>query len=183
MPISELNKYVAPPELATHIPKLDEWEVVQSQLGVRLPTELKEFCAKYGVGSFRGEETVGLSIWCPIDGLTFVNELRAECQRYLDARGEEESDDFPFKVFPEAGGLLPLGSDENDVWLCWVTNGPPDEWSIAVRWTWGKVGIRVFNVSLSQFLVSIFKREIDLPCWPAPMFESDLHFVPYHGPT
>jgi hypothetical protein len=182
MSIDKLCGLVEPPKAASHAPASETWNVIEGQIGVGLPRELKAFCSKYGIGSFRAEESPALNIWCPGEGPKFVDELRAECKRYLDARGENRSDDFPYNVFPEAGGLLPLGSDDNDVWLCWVTNGPADTWQIAVRWTWGINGLRTFNLTLCQFLVSLFKREIELPCWPSPMFEEHLHFVPYEGP-
>ncbi len=39
--------------------------------------------------------------------------------------------------------------------------------------------MRVFEMSLSELLVSLFERKIELPCFPLPTFVDDVRFIPY----
>ena len=105
-----------------------------------------------------------------------------ECERFREIRGDTQSTYYPFKVFPEEAGLLPFGADDCDVWLCWKTIGDPNEWPIAVRWAWGADGMKVFDLTLSEFLHGALSREIEIPCWPTPWFVDDLRFEAYDGP-
>jgi SMI1-KNR4 cell-wall len=180
MAIDRLQELIPPPQTPTCTSTAGDWLKIKSELGLDFPKELKEFCAVYGMGTFRGSETTAFSIYCPWRG--FVDDMRRENQRLREIRSPVKSEDYPFDVFPEEGGLLPLGSDECDAWLCWATKGLPDTWPIVVRWTWGLNGMQSFDLSLSEFLVSILKRKIELPCWPLPWFVDDVRFVPYEGP-
>jgi hypothetical protein len=40
---------------------------------------------------------------------------------------------LPYPLFPEAGGLLPVAITDNGDTIHWLTNGPPDEWTIVVQ--------------------------------------------------
>src|SRR5205823_6661892 len=129
-------------------------------------------------GTFRGTENTALMVGCPgYPG--FVDNFRWECQRLRDIRGPCRSEDYPFDVFPDEGGILPLALDECDVWLCWVARRRTEDWPIFVRWTWGLEGMKIFEMPLSKLLVSLFEREIELPCFPLPTFIDDVRFVPY----
>ncbi len=181
MSLVRLRQLIPPPASPTFVPTASEWAQVALELDVALPEELLEFSNAYGLGTFRGTETTALSIWCP-GHPNFISSVWDECQRYRDCRGPQRSRHHPFDVFPDTGGLLPLGGDENDVWLCWATEGNPANWPIVVRWTWGDEGMRAFNMPLSEFLTGIFERRIALPCWPEPTFLDDVQFVPYQPP-
>jgi hypothetical protein len=178
MSIDQLQRLVPPPEVPAYVPTESDWVQVRAELGVDFPEELRRFCAVYGMGTFRGAETTALSVGCP-GYLGFVADFRSELQRLREIRGPRQSDDYPFAVFPEDRGLLPLALDECDVWICWVSRGRPDEWPILVRWTWGVAGLRVFDMPLSELLVALFDRTIELPCFPPPTFVDDVRFVPY----
>jgi hypothetical protein len=178
--IERLCELCPPPKVPICSPTASDWATVVSELGVHLPNELFRLCAVYGTGTFRGTETTALSVYCP-GHKGFVPHMRLECERLQEIRGAHKTDDHPFDVFPAEGGWLPLGGDENDVWLCWVTKGDPKHWPIVVRWTWGVEGMRTFNLPLTEFLVAILERKIELPCWPDPAFVDDVQFVPYEG--
>jgi hypothetical protein len=180
--LDRLRALIPPPPSPACIPSSSDWRAVESELGTTLPGELLRFCTVYGLGTFRGTETTALSLGCP-GYRGFVEDVRAECQRLRDIRGGRKSRDYPFDVFPDEGGLLPLGLDENDVWLCWATHGPPDRWPVVVRWTWGLDGMRAFEMPLSELLVGLFERSIELPCWPLPTFADDVRFVPFGAPS
>ena len=123
------------------------------------------------MGTIRGAEATAVSISCPGYG-GFAEIVEQECERFREIRGSAKSKDFPFDVFPDKAGLLPFGADECDVWLCWITTGNPNEWPIVVRWAWGTEGMRDFNMPLTEFLVNIIERKIELPCWPFRAYPS-----------
>ncbi|MFO0796384.1 MAG: hypothetical protein U0804_02845 [Gemmataceae bacterium] len=169
-----------PPKTPTGAPTANEWNRIQNKLSESLPDELFRFHAAYGVGTFRGEETTALSVCFP-SAYDSIENTHHELQRLRDIRGASRSEDQPFDVFPDSGGLLPLGLDENDVWLCWATVGRPENWPIVVRWTWGVQGMRTFHMPLSELMVALFERTIELPCWPLPTFIDNVRFVPYQA--
>lgn len=176
--LDKLLRLIPPPAAPTCVPVASDWNHVQSELGVTLPEELRQFSTAYGLGTFRGAETTALSIGCP-GYRGYVGDIKAECQRLRDIRGAARNEDHPFDVFPDPGGLLPLGLDECDVWLCWATTSAPESWPIVVRWTWGAQGMRTFHRPLSDLLLALFERKVELPCWPLPAFVDDVRFVPY----
>ena len=66
----------------------------------------------------------------------------------------------PFPVFPEPGGLLPLGGDTNGGSMFWVTDGPPDGWSLVLYdWRGGYESER-HEMPLVEFLVGWLSGEI-----------------------
>ena len=178
MSLNRLSKLIPPPEVPTYVPTEADWEILAKRLGTNLPDSVKELCSVYGMGTFRGNQATAISIHCPgyrggVDD--FINEY----DRLKEVRGTHISNEQPFNVFPEENGILPLGLDETDVWLCWKTTEKVNDWEIVVRWTFGPNGLKTFNMGLCEFLVALFERKITLPCWPPPHFTDSVHFAPF----
>ncbi len=178
--MDQLQEILPPPNEAVNPPTNEDWAMVEKTFGMPLPSELFSFSRTYGTGTIRGKKNTAVSIYNPGQP-EFIQILQFECQRLRDIRGTHKTLDKPFDVFPERGGLLPLGSDECDVWICWEVSGIPEKWPIIVRWSWGIFGMRRFELSLTEFLVRILKRQIELPGWPRPTFFDQIEFVPYRG--
>ncbi|WP_158264818.1 SMI1/KNR4 family protein [Blastopirellula marina] len=173
-----MKQLIPPPAQPSSRPTEQDWIETQARLGLELPPEWKAFLQTYGAGTFRGSETTALSIYSA-GNPSFAEDVSYELERFREIRGDAPTADYPFRIFPEPAGLYPLGIDECDVWICWKCSGAPQEWPIAVRWTWGEQGIRTFDLPLSTFLVRLFERTLELPCWPEPTFLDDVKFVPY----
>jgi hypothetical protein len=176
--INQLQSLVPPPVVPAHVPTAGDWDRAEAELGIVFPEELRRICAVYGAGTFRGVYTTALGVMCP-GYPEFIANYQFELRRLRDIRGPHETDDHPFAVFPEDGGILPLALDENDIWICWVAKGKPEEWPLLVRWDWGLEGRRIFDMPLSNLLAALFERTIELPCFPLPTFVDDVRFVPY----
>jgi hypothetical protein len=176
--LKRLQELVPPPKNPTFIPTPTDWRNCRAELGINLPDELLQFCQVYGFGTFRGTEMTSLSVRCP-GYPKYVDGVRVECRRYRDCRGQVRSNDYPFDVFPDEGGLFPFGYDENDIWLCWATHGPSARWPIVVRWDPGLDRIETIEMSLCEFLVSLFDLKLEMPCFPPPSFVDEVQFVPF----
>src|SRR5262245_54185791 len=95
----------------------------------------------------------------------YLDEVEFACQRLGIPKSHGDEEDFPFPVFPEAGGLLPIGIDETNVRLCWQAVGDAPEWPIVVFWQRGPDGNRVLQIQFTDLLVRLLREEIDVECW------------------
>lgn len=175
MSIHRLKEILAPPANPVDPPSEKVWDSVRSTLGINLPTNLLTMSKVYGTGMIRGEEMTGLGIYNP-GHPNYIRDAQNELQRLRDTRGPVKDSDMPFDVFPDENGLFPFGIDENDVWLCWQVSSHSNEWPIVIRWKYGLDGMEKFEMPLFDFLVRVFERTIELPCWPEPTFVDDMRF-------
>jgi hypothetical protein len=179
--LSKLQELVSPPKIPRCPTSDSDWKKVQSDLKTKLPSELKTFSQVYGMGIFRGTETTALSIYAP-SYPGFVEVVQYECNRFRSMNARKDYAHYPFDLFPDDGGLLPLGVDESGYCLFWETGGDPENYPIVVHWTFGKCGMARFEMTLSELLVALLERTVELPCWPLPAFVDDVEFIPYNGP-
>jgi hypothetical protein len=76
-------------------------------------------------------------------------------------RAQAESPErFPYPYYPEPGGLLPWGVDENGNDYFWLTKGEPSQW-VVVQDEYRGNGIEVHDCSMTEFLVGILERRIE----------------------
>lgn len=174
MSISRLKKLVPPPAKPIAAGKLAEWRKVEQQLGSRLPRDYREFVFAYGSGRFAGLYRVYTPI-ASSEYVALVPQSRRICE-YNRASQKEFPERFPLPDFPEPGGLLPWGNDENGNDYFWLTEGPPSKWCVVQDENRG-TGIRVQPYSLTGFLVAVLERKVE-PLASGYPEESDYRYEP-----
>lgn len=164
MSIRDLARLVEPPSKPLDVPKRLAWSKVEKMLGTRLPSDYKEFVAAYGSGLL-GRLIVVLNPFSKTEGIEFfsgaglmTNGLRA----LKAALGDTE---VPYDVFPDPGGLLPWGGDQNGNGLYWLTGGEPDKWPCVVGEGRGDLW-QQFDMPMTKFLASVFSRDVRCKIWP-----------------
>ena len=133
---------------------------MEKQLGTKLPGDYKAFVAAYGAGSFGNfyfvytPSSPGLS-----DDL--VERLTSKAEIYRQIRDDSDEDDFPFPVFPEAGGLLAWGNDSNGNDYFWLTKGKnPDKWTVVSFKVRGEQG-REHPATMTGYLLGVMEERIN----------------------
>lgn len=130
-------------------------------LGIRFPPDFVDYSCIYGSGeicddTYRWEVIGRASPSCP----TFVSEFRKTFSQLRDAY---QPYTIPFHLYPEPDGLLPFGFCANGVWWCWKTCGMPETWTVVDIRDWNDDGYRSYAMGFSEFLVKLFRAQIQLP--------------------
>ena len=149
--LDELMRVCVPPTSPTG--SNTAWPQIEAALRAPLPSDYKEYIARYGRGSI-DEFLWVLSPSDDNENLSMVvqSEVRREAQReFRSAAGQQ----LPFAIYPEPGGLLPWGFTDNGDVCYWRTgNVDPDRWPVVIvdsrsaRW-------EEFAGSMTGFIVAV----------------------------
>ena len=157
MSIAELKKLVPPPSESFEVGTLAQWRKFENQLGVKLPRDYREFVFAYGSGLF----AIFYRVYNPFAASEYI-ALLPSSKRICDLDRESQRaypERFPYPYYPEPGGLLPWGNDENGNDYFWLTQGPPTKWIVVQDENRGK-GICVQRYTMTGFLVAILQRKV-----------------------
>jgi hypothetical protein len=128
--LERLRRLLPPPAHPVEPGRPDGWAAVEAALGTGLPRDFKAFTERYGSGKIDDF----LYLFNPFTKGPDGN-LLVERDRVLAAYRQTRTR-FPERLawppFPEPGGVLPLGRTDNGDELYWVTQGPPDQWPVAL---------------------------------------------------
>ncbi|WP_338605165.1 SMI1/KNR4 family protein [Saccharopolyspora sp. SCSIO 74807] len=165
-------KSIVPPPAEPSV-AVSDWDQVEGELGLRLPSDYKGLVADYGAGSF-DEFLLVLQPYeenSNIDLLT-QRSVRLDALRSLSEQGES----VPFDLEPGNEELLPWGITDNGDVCYWMTepDKDPDEWTVAVNEERGPHWEQ-FDGSVTEFLVAVFSRTLAVPIFPSdfPSEESE----------
>jgi len=130
--LDSLLKIMPPPEHPVECGTWEDWAGVQSELGLRLPVDYKYFINSYGTGKisdflyvlnpFSANAYLNLKqqIWLVLGGLRVTKQVSG-------------SEEVPYPLYAEPGGLLPWGITDNGDTLYWLTRGEnPDKWTVVI---------------------------------------------------
>jgi hypothetical protein len=162
MGIAGLIELAPPPESPLWAGRPEDWPALEAKLGTGLPDDYKQYVAAYGAGGFHGF----LEIITPFSPKYDLLTKQQRTRTYLEAQ-----DVFP--VFPNPGGLLYVGGDDNGNSLCWLTKGGPNCWPI-VYCTEDFIEMNVFGMTLSDFLSGWIAQQIH----PTFLYGLDIHSRP-----
>lgn len=151
MTAAELASLVAPPP-SSERRSASSWAAVEAAVGTALPTDYKDFIDVFGTGRLANF----IWIFDPFSEARYLN-LVEQAPRHLSELRRLASDfgeKLQFDLYPDAGGLLPLGVTDNGDLLHWLTKGRPNDWHVVVG------GARspehqVFQCDLTTFLSRI----------------------------
>jgi hypothetical protein len=181
--IDELTRVVPPPEQPIEPGDLHQWAIVEHGLALaRLPTDLFDLAHAYGTGFFMVEARNAIKILNPFSD-EYWPQLLHICR--LERRSKEMTQNagFPFGIYPDSVGLLPIGTDRNggtlywhtevpmgtDLSLYWLTKGGEPQWPIIAN----PPGYRVFerfDLALTSFLSGCFTSRIRCVLWGESTF-------------
>jgi hypothetical protein len=158
MSIEALRSHLVPSVRPAYPAPAGAWGRIEATLGVQLPDDYKAFIAEYGVGHVDGY--IGVTSPLPEARDTNLSTwalLTFEQNRYLELRRQLGEDVLPYPVFPQAGGVLPWGSDTNGGVFYWVTAAAnPNDWPILELQDgdWSR-----FDGTMSDFLVAVLSGQ------------------------
>lgn len=126
------------------------WKEIEEEMGIVFPIDYKFFIQTHGEGSF----FEFLEIISPFSPRK--NGMLTTTKFY---RENDVQDIFP--MYPDEGGLLYIGGDENSNSLFWLTQGKPDLWKIVYA-SEAIEEVVIYRYSLTVFL-SNFVQGMSLP--------------------
>jgi hypothetical protein len=116
--LAELFRLAPPPAE----PMRADWDEVEHDLGLRLPTDYKGLVDRYGDYEFG----VFLRL---LDPRTLAPTAREILDDEIPLRTEWPHQ-YPYLFHPEPGGLLGWATSRNGDWLCWLTDGDSGAWPV-----------------------------------------------------
>jgi hypothetical protein len=157
MSVAELIGAVTPPAEPIDATDAGLWDALEARLGIRLPSDWRDFGLAYGSGEF------GMS-----GGFTFWNPFAADTLRWIQMvlkvlRGNKEAwpeYGVPFDLHPTTPGLLPWGVDVNGCTYCWLTSGQPEEWPVIFLAHESEDRPEKYEMSMTSFVKKLVNGEL-----------------------
>ncbi|MGW2628856.1 SMI1/KNR4 family protein [Streptomyces chattanoogensis] len=124
-PLARVIERVPPPAEAVN--GHGDWADAERALGTRLPDDYKQLVEAYGRGVFWG----ALCLCTPFGD---DNPVRLEANLLEDfgPMRKRWPEEYPYRFFPEPGGLLTWAVTDDATQLCWLTEGPPESWQVVI---------------------------------------------------
>lgn len=169
MTIENLIKVIPPPK-APISAFGGPWEPVEAEIGTMLPQDYKDLSRLYGHGKFLQFLVVHSPI-CRSPYGRLAPTIRSEREFFGD-------NELPYRLWPEAGGLLLCGGTDFMDHLYWLPRGPPDKWRM-VQWGRGFQEFEAFDCDLTDFIAGLVTGEIQPKDFPGPLdgFEDEELFT------
>jgi hypothetical protein len=122
--LDELEKHLGAP---SHPVTPIQWEHVEGQIGLPLPSDYKAFIDSYGPGTFCDITIAAPAAPADLDLLTLIN------RKYRQATGNPRRRVLAPPIHPEPGGMIPWGETPDGWTCCWApTDHNPDDWGIVL---------------------------------------------------
>lgn len=139
------------------------WGQSMSSDGVEFPADYREFIDVFGSGSIGGELYIHSplggrrSSWSPGGFARVISQTTREIGPMLSDMRRRDPGIFPYRMFPDPGGLLEWGKNSNGDRCFWLTGASdPDEWPVVflVRSEILEGGWHEAGVGVAEFLVA-----------------------------
>jgi hypothetical protein len=162
MSLHALTRIVEPPAKPLDVPRPEDWAAVEAKIGTALPSDYKHFVQTFGLGKLSDF----IWIYNPFTRYKYVNLVaQISMQRDVLREVKKQPGAVPFNIFPEIGGLLPLGGTDNGNTLFWLTRGSPEHWRIAINEARGPEW-NTFKLDLTSLLAALLSRKIRCTVFP-----------------
>lgn len=170
MAIDELTAFVEIPKTPSEVPAKPNWEKIEKKIGLKLPSDYKNFVITFGSGLL-GSFVYVFNPFSKNEGIELTAGITSLCKTLKQLKAHEGEREVPFPIYPDTPGLLPWGGDENGNGYYWLTDGKPDQWPTIVcagrdsRW-------QKFDMSMTTFLAKSLQGEIKCKIWPSDVTTS-----------
>jgi hypothetical protein len=154
MAIEDLIIIMPPPEAPIEV-RGATWATVENAIGAVLPIDYKKFIEKYGSGRINGFVWI-FNPFSERQSINLVSQISVQLNA-LKTLVQDFGEQCPYQLFPQNGGLLPLGITDNGDVIHWLTKGGPTDWKIVVNEARGP-RYEEFDVDLTSFLSKILTR-------------------------
>lgn len=173
MYIEKLVKLVPPPATLDNVSIIKNIELVEDHFNIKYPDDYIEYITHYGIGQFDDF----ITIYLPLNSREYFEETEKICQNYRNFR-EMFPDDYNHNVFPEKGGLLPLGITDGGSEIWWKTDIDREKWTIVV-YDENSKEYEEYKMQLCEFLYKYFTKQIDCISFSESLRESTVYFTSY----
>ena len=174
--LERLRQLLPPPADPVEPGRPDGWAEVEAAIGTQLPGDFKAFTERYGSGTVDDFLYLFNPFASGQDGNLVVEKDRV-LAAYRQTRARFP-DRLPLPPFPEEGGVLPLGRTENGDELYWVTEGHPDDWSVALLESRAAL-LEVHPMPVTGFLAALAANQLTSRILPADVLGRPSHrFTP-----
>jgi hypothetical protein len=175
-----LTQLVPPPKQPVHNGHIEDWDVIQRILEMKLPADFKKLINIYGTGCFLGF-LYPLSPFAPFN--TSLNMLSGDTRHllYNYKSGQKEFPQYspPFSAYPDESGLFPWAITVNGDTLFWLRQGNPNKWPIVVCDSKFSETYDRFDFTATEFLCRLFSGKISPEVFPDDLLTMKLEFVSY----
>lgn len=174
MAIEDLIAKMPPPEAPLEA-RGATWASVEDTIGTVLPGDYKAYIERYGSGRINGFVWI-FNPFSSRQGINLVNQISVQLGA-LKTLAQDFGEQCPYPLFPENGGLLPLGMTDNGDVIHWLTKGKSSDWKIVVNEARGP-RYEEFDGDLTSFLRKILTRDSQCSLLPrsfpqgTPIFEA-----------
>ncbi|MDQ0244739.1 hypothetical protein J2S09_002310 [Bacillus fengqiuensis] len=176
MSLENLKTVLPPPKNPFSTGNDSCFNEIEQTLGTQLPMDYKQFITIYGIGLI-DEFIWVLNPFVLNDNLNLMEKTKDILEAYTESRNNFPGD-FPYKTFPEQGGLLPWGLTENGDELYWLTEGSPEEWKVVIYGSRSSDFI-VYPESMTSFLAKILEKKIVCELFLEEIPSEAVEFFPY----
>ncbi|UKD53505.1 SMI1/KNR4 family protein [Amycolatopsis sp. FU40] len=160
---------------ADPVPQLIDWAKVESDLGISLPPDYREFAENYPAVNI--DDFLNIMHPCssrPALNLIEQSPIIREMWSALWVRAEG---DFPYPIFPADGGLFPWAYNDENGFYFWKTGGAPSTWTVvvveALQW-WehpGGFGEFIAGLTAGEIASPVIESEISGPDYEVRLFD------------
>ena len=152
----ELTKILPPPKKPLDYDE-DALHVNHGIFQFDFPEDFLEFGRTYGSGEIKC--AYSWEVWSPCRRL--YPFLVLDFAVVMNAC-KDEIEDPPFAIFPERGGIFPFAFTANGDYVCWLTEGYPDDWPIVDIKDFGEGQYEVLKMNFSQYFVKVLTQKLVL---------------------
>ena len=165
--LTQIAEVLPPPEEPDGLNR--SWQTVESELGLGLPNDYKQFIDRYGSGCILAADAEGASIISyNLRGVPdVVGWVSAAARRYDDDR--KAGYQHPFAPYPQAGGLLAWATTPNGDFFNWRTEGEPSDWDIVFYDCSSAPMILLEGQDFARVLFDLLRQESSLMPRPIPV--------------
>jgi hypothetical protein len=169
MNLGTLENIIRPPRQPLESGESIGWDVIEKQLGTKLPEDYKKFIRYYGTGSINEF----LFVLNPFSVNRHVNLVeRGQVEREAFQTSKANFPKYYFdEIFPNIGGLLPFGITDNGEVLYWRTAGRVEHWTVTVYESRGPGHIN-YGIDMTSFLRGMLSGTIDCKLLPNSFFKA-----------
>ncbi|SEO39758.1 hypothetical protein SAMN05216267_102557 [Actinacidiphila rubida] len=170
--LDRLTRLLPPPQAAVAGPP---WQHSRTEVGFDFPSDYRAFVDRYGggqigtPGSLRcfvyGPSSLSARPGMPTGFKGFVEWHVSDIAPMFEGCDEDYWGGTVYPMYPEPGGLLTWGENEQGDLFWWLTEGDdPDRWPI-VMWARGPATTFRFDSGMVGLLVSMLSGDFPSPDW------------------